>query len=220
MSMRVLLADGHPVVREGLRSCLPPPDFSIVADVSTGGEAVAAAMRWKPDLVVLDPELHDLSGATVCTRVLERVPDAVVVFFSARADVAAVEAAIDAGARAFLLKDTRREVLVDAIRRAAGGESVVDPRLAAALLAARRTKAPKLTDQELNVLRLAAEGYSNREIGIRLYLSRHTVKEYLSNAMRKLDVGSRVEAVLKASREGLLDAPASPRDRPRTPAAA
>jgi DNA-binding NarL/FixJ family response regulator len=112
-----------------------------------------------------------------------------------------VAAAAEAGAAAYLVKDLERPHLLDAVRRAAAGERVVDPRAGAAIFRAPAA----LSNQELRVLALAAEGCTNREIAGRLFLSRHTVKEYLSNAMRKLGVDSRVSAVVEASRRGLLD---------------
>jgi DNA-binding NarL/FixJ family response regulator len=141
--------------------------------------------------------------------VLEAAPAAAVAFLSAYVDPELVAAAADAGASAYLLKDAEELDLADAVRRLARGERLVDPRAAAAALGARRP-APRLSDQELRVLELAAQGCTNREIGTRLYLSRHTVKEYLSNAMRKLEVDSRVEAVVEAGRRGLIEPPVPP----------
>src|SRR5947209_1406458 len=106
-----------------------------------------------------------------------------------------------AGAAAYLVEDLERVDLLDAVRRVAAGGRLVDPRAGAAVFRARAS----LSSQELRVLTLAAEGFTNREIGSRLFLSRHTVKEYLSNAMRKLGVDSRVSAVVEANRRGLLD---------------
>jgi two-component system response regulator DevR len=112
-----------------------------------------------------------------------------------------VTAAAEAGAAAYLVKDLEGAELLDAVRRVAAGERLVDPRAGAAVFQSRAS----LSGQELRVLALAAEGFTNREIGSRLFLSRHTVKEYLSNAMRKLGVDSRVAAVVEANRRGLLD---------------
>jgi DNA-binding NarL/FixJ family response regulator len=208
MSARVVVVEDHRIVREGLRSQLEAADFSIVAEVETGAKAIEAAEKHRPEVVVLDLRLPDRSGAEVCAEILARVPETAVVVLSAYGDQASVRTAIDAGARAYLLKDAEELDLPSSLRRVLEGESVLDPRAAAALLRARRApEVPKLSDQELNVLRLAAEGFTNPEIGARLYLSRHTVKEYLSNAMRKLEVTSRVEAVMKASSIGLIEGP-------------
>lgn len=210
MSVRVLLVDDHRVVREGLRRCLDGPDVTVVGEAATGAAAIAAAARLRPDVVVLDARLPDISGPLVCAALTKRAPGPAVAFLSAYVEPQLVAQAAEAGASAYLLKDAEELDLADAVRRIARGERLVDPRAAAAALGAHGPE-PRLSNQELRVLRLAAEGLTNREIGARLYLSRHTVKEYLSNAMRKLEVASRVEAVVEAGRRGLLEAPALPR---------
>jgi DNA-binding NarL/FixJ family response regulator len=191
MSVRVLVADGYPVVRAGLRQLLRARDVAVVGEAANAAEAVAAAEQLRPDVVVLDAAL-----AEACRQ----IPAPVVVLSSSIAPDL-VAAAAEAGAVAYLVKDVEAAELVDAVRRAAAGERVVDPRAGAAIFRARVS----LSGQELRVLALAAEGCTNREIAGRLFLSRHTVKEYLSNAMRKLGVDSRVSAVVEASRRGLLD---------------
>ena len=190
MTVRVLVADGYPVVRAGLRQFLDAPDVAVVGEAATGAEAVSAAARLRPDVVVLDAALAD-----ACRE----IPAAVVLATSVAPDL--VAAAAQAGAAAYLVKDLEGPELLDAVRRVAAGERLVDPRAGAAMFEARAS----LSSQEVKVLTLAAEGCTNREIGSRLHLSRHTVKEYLSNAMRKLGVDSRVSAVVEAGRRGLLD---------------
>jgi len=202
----IVVVEDHRLVREGLRSALEAEDFTIVAEVENGAKAIAAATEHRPDIVLLDLKLPDRSGADVCRELMGTLPETAVVVLSAYGDEESVRSAVDAGARAYLLKDAEELDLAGALRRVLGGESVIDPRAASALLDSRRQPdVPKLSEQELNVLRLAAEGFTNPEIGARLSLSRHTVKEYLSNAMRKLEVASRVEAALKASALGLID---------------
>jgi two-component system response regulator DesR len=134
---------------------------------------------------------------------LERVPAAAVALFSSSIEPELVAAAADAGAAAYLCKDLEGVDFLDAVRRVAAGERLVDPRAGEAAFRAHASRTP-LSSQELRVLRLAAQGCTNREIGSRLFLSRHTVKEYLSNAMRKLGVDGRVAAVVEANRRGLL----------------
>jgi len=191
VTVRVLVADGYPVVRAGLRQFLRARDVAVVGEAGTAAEAVAEAERLRPDVVVLEAALAD-----ACLQ----IPAAVVVLSTSIAPDL-VAAAAEAGAVAYLVKDVEAAELLDAVRRAAAGERVVDPRAGAAIFRARAL----LSSQELRVLALAAEGCTNREIAGRLFLSRHTVKEYLSNAMRKLGVDSRVSAVVEASRRGLLD---------------
>jgi DNA-binding NarL/FixJ family response regulator len=205
VTLSVLLVDRHPVVRDGLRAWLDGPDFDVVGDVATAGDAIEIASRRRPDVVIIEARLPDSGGAALCSAILERLPDAGVIVYAADFDEETVVAAADAGARAYLSKDAPEPNLADVVRRVAAGERCVDPDVAAALFHARGgTARPRLTEQELSVVRLAAQGYTNREIGARLYLSRHTVKEYLSHAMRKLEVDSRVAAVVEAGRRGLL----------------
>jgi DNA-binding NarL/FixJ family response regulator len=202
MTRSVLLVDEYPAVRAGVRAWLAETEFRVVGEAATAEEAIEAASRLRPDLIVLDGRLRDAGGAAPCAAILERLPETAVVVYSGFFDEETVAAAADAGARAYLLKDAEEPDLADVLRRVARGERFVDPRVAGALFRARPART--LTAQELSVIRLAAEGYTNREIGARLYLSRHTVKEYLSHAMRKLGAERRVEAVVEAERRGLL----------------
>jgi DNA-binding NarL/FixJ family response regulator len=205
MTRSVLLVDEYPAVRAGLRAWLAGTEFRVVGEAASPGEAIDAASRLEPDVVVLDASPPDAGGAELCARILEQFPEAAVVVYSGYFDDETVAAVADAGARAYLLKDAEQPDLAGVLRRVAAGERFVDPRVAGALFRGRaRPARAGLTPQEVSVIRLAAEGYTNREIGARLYLSRHTVKEYLSHAMRKLGVESRVEAVVEAGRRGLL----------------
>ena len=208
MPLTVLIADRHPVVRDGLRSWLAGGDFSVVAVVATAGVAVEAAVRLRPDVAVLDMWPGDDGTASACALIAERSPETATVVFAGELDEESLLQVAEAGARGYLLKHATAPDLPGVLRRIAAGERVVDPTAAAALFRAqRRNSRPRLTGQELNVVRLAAQGCTNRQIGERLYLSRHTVKEYLSHAMRKLEVESRVEAVVEAERRGLLGPP-------------
>lgn len=206
VAVRVLIADDERISRAGIRSELSGDEFAIVAEAADAPGALAAAEREQPDVVIVDLELPGRSGPELFGSLLERRPETAVVVLAARADGDAVRTTIEAGVRAYLLKDTQELDLGGTIRRVLAGESVIDPRASAALVEAAATpERPTLTRQELNVLRLVAEGCTNPEIASRLSLSKHTVKEYLSHAMRKLEVSSRREAVVKASRYGLLE---------------
>jgi DNA-binding NarL/FixJ family response regulator len=207
MSVRVLVVDDHRLAREWVRAELTGDDFTIVDEAATGAAAIAAVEQHHPDVVVLDLGLPDLWGSEVCSAILERDPRATVVVLSGYSDEHLVRSAIDAGARGYLLKDAEELDLSDAIRRVLAGGLVIDPRVARILVSGSdEPDHPKLSEQEFRVLRLVAEGLTNPEIGARLYLSRHTVKEYLSHVMRKLEVANRMEAVRKATALGLLDA--------------
>jgi DNA-binding NarL/FixJ family response regulator len=200
MTARVLLVEPNRLVRQGIRAELSQNSADVVAEATTAGEATTAADEHRPDIVVLDLDLDD--AAAVCRTLAEA---ASVIALASRNNQASVEAAIASGARAYLLKDSDDLNLAATIVRVLQGERVIDPRAAAAVIDARGTSEPKLSGQELKVLRLVAEGLTNPEIGARLYLSRHTVKEYLSHAMRKLEATNRIEAVRKATELGLVE---------------
>jgi two-component system response regulator DesR len=206
VSARVLLVEPNRIVRAGIRAELSRNGAEIVAEAASGEEAVAAAAKHALDVVLLDLELPDAPATEVCEALTARLPETPVIVLAERGKETEVSAAIDSGARAYVLKDAEDLDLGTIIERVLSGESVIDPRAAAALIDSRRTaNAAKLTGQELKVLRLVAEGLTNPEIGRRMYLSRHTVKEYLSHAMRKLEVTNRIEAVRKATELGLIE---------------
>jgi DNA-binding NarL/FixJ family response regulator len=207
VSVRVLLVEPNRLLRRGIHAELSGNDAEVVAEAATGREAIEAAAEHDPDVVVLNSKLPDRPAAEVCSELAARSPRAAVIVLAEPDDHQDVNAAIEAGARAYLLNDAVDLDLSAAVRRVLAGESVIDPRAAAALRDAQHE--PRLTSQELKVLRLVAEGLTNPEIGSRLYLSRHTVKEYLSHAMRKLEATNRIDAVRKATALGLI-AGASP----------
>lgn len=206
VSTRVLLVEPNRIVRSGIRAELSRNGAEIVAEATSGAEAIAAASSHAPDVVLLDFQLPDAPATEICETLTARLPETPVIILAERGQEAEVSAAIDCGARAYVLKDAEDLDLGAVVDRVLAGESVLDPRAAAALIDSRRGAGEaKLSGQELKVLRLVAEGLTNPEIGRRLYLSRHTVKEYLSHAMRKLEVSNRIEAVRKATELGLLE---------------
>jgi DNA-binding NarL/FixJ family response regulator len=207
------------MLREGIRAELSRNGAEVVAEAVTGAEAIAATDEHRPDVVVLDFKLPDASASEICQTLSDRFPSTPIIVLSEQGDEASVAAAVECGARAYLLKDADDLDLAGAVERVLAGESVIDPRAAAALIDSRRGAGdPTLSRQELKVLRLVAEGLTNPEIGTRLYLSRHTVKEYLSHAMRKLEVGNRIEAVRRATELGLIEGTArSAADPPTHP---
>jgi DNA-binding NarL/FixJ family response regulator len=206
VSPRVLLVEPNRIVRAGIRAELARNGAEVVAEAADGGEAIAAAASQAPDVVLLDFQLPDVPATEVCEALTARLPETPVIVLAEPGQEAEVGAAIDSGARAYVLKDAQDLDLGAVVDRVLAGESVIDPRAAAALIDSRRTAdEAKLSRQELKVLRLVADGLTNPEIGRRLYLSRHTVKEYLSHAMRKLEVSNRIEAVRKATELGLIE---------------
>jgi DNA-binding NarL/FixJ family response regulator len=209
---RVLVVDDHPMVREGLRSMLDGEGVEIVGEAASGAEAVARAAELLPDVVLLDLELPDLDGLTVLRRVRQTVPAAAVLVVTMHQDPARVRLAVEAGAAGYVLKGVDRTELRASILAVRDGGSVFDPRLLRAALdvgdgrsrGAAPAYAPALSRIEVDLLRLIAEGLTNREIGRRLRWSPATVKKYVQRILSKLDVPDRTRAAVEAVRRGLL----------------
>ncbi len=215
--INVLLADDHPVVRAGLRAVLSTAeDISVAAEAGTPDDAVRAvedAQRSGApiDLVLMDlrfgegPGAHGQAGGVDATTRIRALPDPpqvlVVTNYSSDADILG---AVSAGAVGYLLKDTDPEQLVDGVRAAARGETVLSGDVATRLMGRLRDPGRSLTARETDVLRLVADGLSNREIAARLTLTEATVKSHLVHVFTKLDVGSRTAAVAKATELGML----------------
>ena len=202
----LLIVDGHPVVRQGLRLFLGGRDrMRIVADAQTGEEAVAAARRLRPDVVLLDPWLADLLPADAVGRVRAVAPAARIVFFAAQVTPTLRDATDRLGVHGVVGKDTTAERLLEVIERVAAGEVVTDPpRREALRRAAEKLRGTPLTPREHQILRRAAHGESNAEIAKAIHLAPTTVKSYLQSALRKLDARNRVEAVFKLGELRLL----------------
>ena len=207
--VRIVLVDDHAIIRQGLRSLLErESDLQVVGEASSAGEALAIVERTRPSMVLLDMKLSpasDNDGLDVCARLTRQYPEVSVLVLSTFVDDELVVSAIQHGARGFVVKDVDTAELVRSIRLVARNGSAFDARSAAAM--ARSIHAPQarspLTDRELNVLRLVANGLSNRGIGAQLHLSETTVKFHVRNIMRKLDATSRAEAVYKATQGGI-----------------
>jgi DNA-binding NarL/FixJ family response regulator len=198
---RVLICDDHEVVREGLRGLIGRQGgMSVVAEAGTVAEAVEAAARAKPDVVIMDVRLPDGSGVEACRAIREARPETRVIMLTSYADDDALFASIIAGAAGYLLKQTRGQAVVDAITTVAGGRSLLDPDVTGKVLErvrASRGEDPalaSLTEQERKVLVGLAEGHTNREIGEKLFLSEKTVKNYVSRILDKLGLSRRAEA--------------------------
>ena len=201
-SIRVLLCDDHEVVREGLRTMLSRrDDMAVVGEAGTMAEAIEAAAKAKPDVVIMDVRLPDGSGVEACRAIREAQPETRVIMLTSYADDEALFASIIAGASGYLLKQTRGQAVVDAIQTVAAGRSLLDPDVTGKVLErvrkGREQEDPKiasLTDQERKVLEQLAEGKTNREIGTVLFLSEKTVKNYVSRILDKLGLSRRAEA--------------------------
>ena len=205
----IVLIDDHAILRQGLRSLLEREhDLQVVGEASSAGEALAVVERTRPSIVLLDMKLSpaaDNDGLGLCSRLTTLYPGLSVLVLSTFVDDALVVSAIQHGACGYVVKDVDTLELVRSIRLVAQKGSAFDSRSAAAMV--RSIHAPPaqspLTDRELNVLRLVANGLSNRGIGAQLHLSETTVKFHVRNVMRKLEATSRAEAVYKATRNGL-----------------
>ncbi|REF29210.1 response regulator [Calidifontibacter indicus] len=202
---RVLVTDDHPVVRAGLRMLLEASGIDVVAEAASGAEAIALARDLRPDLVLMDLQLGDGMDGVAATSALLALPTPPQVLIVTTYDTDAdILRAVEAGAAGYLLKDAPAADLVDAVERAARGETVLAPAVADRLLARLRRPAPRLSARETEVLRLVADGASNREVARALFLSEATVKSHLVHIFDKLDVDSRTAAVARAREVGLL----------------
>jgi two-component system response regulator DevR len=201
VSVRVLICDDHEVVREGLRGLISrQAGMSVVGEAGTVAEVIEAAMRSKPDVVIMDVRLPDGSGVEACREIREARPETRVVMLTSYADDEALFASIIAGASGYLLKQTRGQAVVDAITTVAAGRSLLDPDVTGKVLERLRESRAEdpalasLTEQERKVLAGLAEGKTNREIGDGLFLSEKTVKNYVSRILDKLGLSRRAEA--------------------------
>ncbi|MEU4826348.1 response regulator transcription factor [Actinomadura sp. NPDC023710] len=202
--LRIIVVDDHTVMRAGVVALLAAdPGIEIVGEAGDGRAAIALAERLRPDVALLDLRMPVLDGVAA-TAEIGRLGTRVLVLTTYDTDTE-IERAIEAGAIGYLLKDTTRDQLVDAIRAAARGETVLAPRVAEKLVARMRRPEPAaLTAREVEVLRAVADGLSNAEIGRRLVIAEATVKTHLLRVFAKLDVGDRTHAVVVAMDRGLL----------------
>ncbi|GAA2834876.1 response regulator [Crossiella cryophila] len=205
-AIRVLLADDHPVVREGLRGMLSlAGDIDVVGEAAGGAEAIELAGRLRPDVVLMDLRMPDLDGATATSRITAELPGVRVLILTTYDADRDIVHAVEAGAAGYLLKDTPRAELTDAVRAAARGETVLTPTVATKLLSHLRAPAAEtLTAREVQVLRLVAQGCTNAEIGRQLTIGEATVKSHLIKIFGKLGVDDRTAAVTTAMSRGIL----------------
>lgn len=212
--IRILVADDHPVVRDGLVAMLSTqPDFDVVAEAATGPDAVSRYEALHPDVVLLDLEMPGLDGVEALRKMRQIDPGARVLVFTAFDTDERILGAIRAGAQGYLLKGAPRDELFRAIRVIHEGGSLLQPLVTSRLLGHMRAEAaapaaglaPPLTAREIEVLRLIGEGLPNREIARRLTVSERTVKFHVSSILSKLEAGNRTEAVRLAVQQGLIE---------------
>lgn len=221
--IRVLLADDHPVVRRGMAAILDlEDDITVVGEAENGEDAVRLAQALKPDVVLMDLQMPVLDGVGAIKRIRAEIPTIHIIVLTTFDDDDYIYQGISAGARGYLLKDAPPDQLIEAIRAAHRGESLVDPSVAARILdrfsslVAQSTSASaepdpspaveqfKLTPRELEVLRLLGQGARNKEIAEALIIAERTVKIHVGNILTKLNVSNRTEAVAVAMKVGLL----------------
>jgi two-component system NarL family response regulator len=201
--IRILIADDHSVVREGLVSLVKrKSDMSVVAEANNGREAVDRWKEHRPDVTLLDLRMPELDGVGAIKEIREIDPNAHILVLTTFDGDEDIYRAIKAGAKGYLLKDTAREALMESIRRVHAGQTCIPPALAAKL--ADRVSGEALSAREIEVLQRIAAGKSNKEIGAELFISEGTVKTHVKSIFSKLDVVSRTEAVATATRRGLI----------------
>ena len=203
--IRIALVDDHPVVREGLAAALgDEPDFEIVGATGSAEELLVRAAAWRPDVVLLDFEMPGLSGVDAVREFTRALPNARVVMFTAYADDDKIVGAVRSGARGYVLKGSPAAEVARAIREVHAGGSFLPPPIAAVLAAQVREPQPGLSAREREVLRLVADGLSNKQIARRLEIAERTVKFHVNSAMTKLGADNRAQAVAVAVRRRLL----------------
>ncbi|HZO39549.1 MAG TPA: response regulator transcription factor [Methylomirabilota bacterium] len=201
--MRVLIVDDHPMVREGVRSMLEPAGVQIAGEAGTGEDALRMAAALEPDVVLLDLELPDLDGLAVLRRLKTFERPIAVLVVTMHDDPALVRRAVEGGAAGYVLKGVGRGELLSALEAVRHGGSVFDPSLLRATLSEPKAD-EALTSVEQDMLRLVAQGLTNREIGKRLHWSVGTVKKYLQRTLEKLGASDRTQAAVEAVKRGLL----------------
>jgi DNA-binding NarL/FixJ family response regulator len=210
MTVRVLIADDHPLVRQGLQAALAPlPEVEVVAEAATGQAAIREAVLHRPDVVVMDLQMPELNGIEATRELAQAVPTAAVLVLTMFDDDDSVFAAMRAGARGYVLKGAEQQEIARAIMAVAAGEAIFGPAVASRVLTyfatppATPTPFPELTAREREVLDLLAAGRNNHQIADQLTLSGKTVANHISAIFAKLQVADRTQAILRARDAGL-----------------
>lgn len=210
MKINVLVADDHPIIREGVKSMLEGSDINVVAEAATGNQAIEQSVTINPDVVLLDIRMPETDGLEALERIADRAPRTKVVMFSSFDNPTYIARAVALGAAGFVLKGAGKDEILTAINRAHTG---IPPESDSILGRVKNTMARRrptydedipLTNREVQVLRHVALGLSNREIGRSLDISIETVKEHVQNILRKLEAGDRTEAAVWAVKKGLV----------------
>lgn len=202
-STRILFADDHQIVREGLGRLIDKVDgLEIVAEAENGLEAVRLASELSPDLIILDLRMPKMDGATAAAKILESNPGAKILLLTSFATAAEVKTALDAGVIGAVVKDSSSDTIIMAVRTTARGEKFISPEIAATI--AEQRLAPSLSERQKDILRLVAKGFNNEEIAERVGITRHGVKAHLAIAFERLGASSRTEATSLALSLGII----------------
>jgi DNA-binding NarL/FixJ family response regulator len=209
VTVRVLLADDHRILREGLRRSIEAQGLEVVGEAADGEEAVELAEQLRPDVVLMDLSMPVLDGVEATRRIRERRPEVRVVVLTMHADEATMARAVRVGADGYLVKDCSSDEIADTLRLVAAGETAVSAELAASMLAEVKSLPAgageeAVSRREEEVLQLIADGCSTAEVAEVLYLSQKTVKNHLASIYQKLDARDRTQAVLRAVRMGIV----------------
>lgn len=201
-SIRIVIADDHPIVREGLRALLKTQrDIEVLADAATGQEALDQVLTLQPDLLLLDLRMPGMSGTSVLRAIPQISPATKVIMLSSYGGDQDIAESMQAGARAYLLKDSPRQELLECIRAVHAGRMWIPPQVGAALAA--RSQSRELTEREVEIIRRIVEGKSNKEIAISLGISDSTVKVHLRQIFKKLHASNRLDALRIALQRGI-----------------
>jgi DNA-binding NarL/FixJ family response regulator len=205
-TIKILMADDHPVVRAGIRGMLETqPDFEVVAEAENGQKAIEQVSKVKPDVVLMDLRMPEMDGVEAIGKIKNRHPEIHILVLTTYDTDADIVRAVEAGATGYLLKDAPRDELFRAVRATARGETVLAPPVAARLMGKVRNKGESaLSAREIDVLMLVARGASNQDVGEKLHISTATVKSHLLQIYQKLGVSDRTAAVTTAIERGII----------------
>ena len=214
MKTRILIADDHAMLREGMRNLLSQEkDFELAGEAANGEEAVRLAKELKPDIVIMDIVMPKLNGLEATKQIKQLSPATSVLILTAYSDIRYIVELLEAGASGYLLKDAPGKEVVKAIRAVRAGESVLDPEVTRKLVQRvaglsrsqeERATGGQLTAREMEILRWAARGLSNKEISEKLFISLRTVKAHMTNIFNKLGCSSRTDAIIKGLKQGYI----------------